>query len=240
MEETASQTSEHWVLAIDIETTGHYNIWKDPVIIGIGACLMGPAPALDAPKKFFFPCRTPDITEKCFETRCWTEFWSKFPDQLAILDTMGTFQEREKEMAHAFHQFRRECEQFVTNYATEHKQEKVKMHIVSDNGPFDCMHVSNLMMKYDICQPLTYTTEGKYCTIWNTHSMQYGFLAGAHPEKKDKWRLTQAIEDRYDLPKPEVVHDHNPANDAYSIAREFQTLLGIRDGLFHAKNVEGS
>lgn len=91
-----------------------------------------------------------------------------------------------------------------------------------------------------------------------THSMQKGLLAAVDPlwlfsdakdsesewiewllaegelteeEKPKFWSLTARIRYLYGIPKPPVEHDHNPANDAFTIAHEYAAiqLIGLDD-----------
>jgi hypothetical protein len=92
-----------------------------------------------------------------------------------------------------------------------------------------------------------------------THSMQNGLLAAVDPgwllsdDKKDTteywdwlqaegevddngkpkvWSSTARIRYLYNIPKPEVDHDHNPANDAYTIAHEYGAIQLIAEGQY--------
>lgn len=50
------------------------------------------------------------------------------------------------------------------------------------------------------------------------------------PYFKSDWGLTNRIFELYDVERPSINHDHNPANDACTIAYDQQVLFGIRDG----------
>ena len=81
--------------------------------------------------------------------------------------------------------------------------------------------------------PLLYAAASKkYSPLFETHSMQKGFLLGTDPEfdKHESWGFTQRIAETYEVPPLEKEHNHNPANDAYTIAHEFLTLIGIGEG----------
>jgi hypothetical protein len=45
----------------------------------------------------------------------------------------------------------------------------------------------------------------------------------------EEWGLTNVIASVYEVPTCDVKHDHNPANDAYTIAFDAQVLFGIMD-----------
>ena len=55
------------------------------------------------------------------------------------------------------------------------------------------------------------------------------------PSYKNNWGYTKRISELYDVPEQRVNHDHNPANDAYTIAFEQQVLFGIREGRISRK-----
>ena len=83
--------------------------------------------------------------------------------------------------------------------------------------------------------PIPYSASEKqeYCPFWETFSQQKGLLLSVDPTFKSDWGLTNRIFELYDIGKPNVAHDHNPANDAYTIAYDQQVLFGIRDGRIH-------
>ncbi len=49
------------------------------------------------------------------------------------------------------------------------------------------------------------------------------------------WGLVDKIRTLYDVPTSIVVHDHNPANDAYTIAFDTQVLFGLCNGKYKKK-----
>jgi hypothetical protein len=50
------------------------------------------------------------------------------------------------------------------------------------------------------------------------------------PNYKKDWDFTKRINELYETPVIEKKHDHNPANDAYTIGYDQQVLLNIRSG----------
>jgi hypothetical protein len=50
--------------------------------------------------------------------------------------------------------------------------------------------------------------------------------------KPKYWSLTARIRYLYEIPSPDVKHDHNPANDAYTIAHEYAAIQLIAQGSY--------
>jgi hypothetical protein len=69
------------------------------------------------------------------------------------------------------------------------------------------------------------TSNQEYETFFETHSMAKGFLL-AHGVNKD-WGLFDEIKKIYNIPTSEILHDHNPVNDAYTIAFNANVLFGL-------------
>ena len=73
----------------------------------------------------------------------------------------------------------------------------------------------------------------KYDSFYETYSEQRGLLMAIDPQfvQENSYGYTRRIEELFDIPKyTKKSHDHNPANDAYTIACEQQVLLGIMNG----------
>lgn len=103
---------------------------------------------------------------------------------------------------------------------------------MTDNNVFDGGLVNELIKKYLDVEPIPYSASEpqEYKPFWETFSQQKGLLAAVDPSFKSDWGLTDRIFQLYDVQKPSVNHDHNPVNDAYTIAYDQQVLFGIRDG----------
>jgi hypothetical protein len=107
---------------------------------------------------------------------------------------------------------------------------------------------------YQVARPAKYNG-GNPCT----HSMQNGLLASVDPHwmmsstkdaeskwiewlleqgevneegKPEYWSRTARIRYLYSIPKPDVEHDHNPTNDAYTIACEYLAIHAIALGAY--------
>jgi hypothetical protein len=206
------------VLAFDIERSGarceHHTI-------GIGASVVdSDFKELD---RLFLPGYIQ--SETIFEDRCFDEFWSKFPDKLEELAYEGdlNMEERQKEMITEFQAFRAKWEKYA-------KDNKVTIEVVADNNVYDGGFINEMIFQHTDSLPLPYNTEQKYKSFWETHSEQRGFLMGIDPEFKGSWGLSKRISELYEIPEMTNDHDHNPANDAYTIAFEHQVMIAIRDG----------
>jgi len=212
------------VLAFDIERSGGR---AEHETIGIGASVV------DSDFKeleyIFLPGYFPKthLTPTVFEQRCWNEFWSKQGETLNILEYKGPLgkTERQREMIEHFQQFRANWEK----YAVENK---CTLELVADNNVYDGGFLNELICQHTSGLPIPYTASRpqKYKSFWETHSEQRGLLMGVDPSFKNNWGLGKRINELYDVPEMRKNHDHNPANDAYTIAFEQQVLLGIRDG----------
>ena len=207
------------VLAFDIERSGGTDKHDT---IAIGASIVNDHfVELDSLfLKGYFPSDT------VFEQRCWDEFWSKNQDKLEMFAYNGDLckQEREAEMINSFQAFRLKWETFC-------KENNCKLELVSDNNVYDGGFINQLIFDYlPLMLPIPYNTQQKYKSFWETHSEQRGLLMGIDPEFKHDWGLTKRIGELFNVPTMLKSHDHNPANDAYTIAFEQQVMLGIRDG----------
>lgn len=214
---------EVWVLAFDIETTGSRPDNGD--IIAIGACVMNSQfeKLSGLFLKGYFPAET------VFEKRCKEEFWDKNIATLKHLTYDGPLgrEERKKEMICEFQGFRSFWEKKADS-------EGIKFALCSDNNVFDGGFINDYIWTYtstNLCLPIPYrASDQKYAPFWETHAQQRGLLMAADPEFKGDWGLTKRIAELYEVPECPVLHDHDPSNDAYTIAFEQQVLLGIRDG----------
>lgn len=214
---------EIWVLAFDIEATGSRSDNGD--IIAIGASVVDSAfnELGTMFVKGYFPGET------VFEERCKKEFWNDHPDKLISFTYEGTLDRRSKQwdMILQFQAFREKWEKKAVH-------EGKKLELCSDNNVFDGGFINEYITKYTgptEYLPIPYTASTKkYAPFWETHAQQRGLLMAVDPDFKEDWGLSKRIAELYDVPKCPVSHDHNPANDARTIAHEQQVLLAIRDG----------
>lgn len=211
------QQKNNIVLAFDIERSGS-TLEHDTIAIGASVvdwnfkeldnlCLLGYIPE-----------------ETIFEEKTWKEFWCNHQDILNTLIYKGskTKKEREKEMILEFQAFRKKWE----NCANKNN---LKLELCTDNNVFDGGFTNNMIFEHTSYLPIPYNTSHLYKSFWETHSEQRGLLMGVDKTFKEDWGFTKRIAELYNVPEMKKTHDHNPANDAYTVAFEQQILLNIRD-----------
>lgn len=214
-------------MAFDIERSGGRN---EHETIGIGATIVDHN--LNELDSLFLQGYFPKSTN--FEQRCWEEFWSKYEDKLNILTYEGplTKEERQQEMIIQFQQFRKKWEKYAVDNGIE-------LLLVSDNNVYDGGFINDLIYRYlPNTLPIPYSTAAKYRPFFETHSEQKGFLMAVDPHFDQNWGFQKRIGELYEVPKMKRKHDHNPANDAYTIAFEQQVLFAIQRGDIKRKKVE--
>jgi hypothetical protein len=219
---------EKIVLAFDIERSG---CGKEHDTIAMGASVVDSN--MNELDNFFFKCYIPGETN--FEQRCMDEFWSKNLEVLKTLEYHGdkTKKVLELEMITGFQNFRKKWELF----AEENGKTLV---LASDNKVYDGGFVNQLIFEHlPGTLPIPYSAgKQKYSAFYETHSEQRGLLFSVDSGYDKNWGFTDRIIELYSgMPEPKKMHDHNPANDAYSIAFDQQVLFGIREGKFTLKNL---
>lgn len=211
------------VLSFDIERSGATTEYDT---IALGASVVDAE--LKELDRYYCNCYFPKETK--FEPRCWEQFWSKHLDTLAVLTYTGdkTKLEREKEMIEGFQNFRSKWEK-------KSQEDKLEYYLTSDNNVYDGGFINDLIYKHmPNTLPIPYhASNQEYEAFFESHSMAKGFLL-ANGINAD-WGLVDKIRTLYDVPKSTVVHDHNPANDAYTIAFDAQVLFGLYDGKYKKK-----
>jgi len=167
-----------------------------------------------------------------FEERCWTEFWANKQNILELLinDDNLTFDDKERNMIQEF-------VKFVKKWQLDAFQKNYDLFIVSDNKIFDGERINALIMKYfpeDDLMPLPYNFNNKeYSSFWETHSMQKGFLMALSSKYIDtNWGFSNEMEQLFTVPSTIRKPTHLPEDDAYTIARDMQILLGVAEGRF--------
>jgi len=128
-------------------------------------------------------------------------------------------------MIQEFQSFRARWEKYA-------KDKQINFLLVSDNNIFDGGFINELIFKHlPTTLPIPYSAStGNYEAFFETHSVQKGFLMAVDPSYQDNWGLSNRISELFDIPEPDKKHDHNPANDAFSIAFEQQVLFAIQEG----------
>jgi hypothetical protein len=209
-----------YTLAIDIERSGAL---PEHNTIGIGMSVVDENfKELDS---LFLPGYNPKDCN--MEQKCWDEFWSKNEDTLNKLlhpnDSISS-SDIEKQMIISVQEFRKKWETICNN--SSHV-----LHLVSDNNVYDGGFINQLIFKYTDDMPIPYKVVDKsYNSFFETHSEQRGFLLAVDHEFNSNWGFTKRISDLYNVPVMNKLHDHNPANDAYTIAFDHQVLNNIRSG----------
>lgn len=219
------------VLAFDIERTGACR-WNET--IAIGASVVN--------EKFeqidqFLYCAYDDQAEKSWEERCWKEFGEKNKDVIeSIKANTSTSLSPDGLRVDMIDKF----VEFVAKWEKKAKEEGFRLERVTDNSPFDVHFLNDLIHKWDPARkpfPYTMSSPQEYSTLIETHSltkgllMMYGFFSAKGPEFVDKdWGMWPAVQELWDVGKPDITHDHMPNHDAYTIAWEFQKLAAIAKG----------
>ena len=216
-----------FTLAVDIEKVGA-RLGGD--IVAIGSVLMDRD--FQIHKEFF---------EKCFFDKSQVDddtmdFYEKNKKMFNNFKYEGdlTKEERLCEVINKFQNFRRECEDLAKTF-------NYKLEFVTDNNVFDGGHLNYLIEKYTKDLPIPYSASKDengnqtYSTFFETHSELRGILASMCPDFKEDWGYTDKIKEVFDLPEFKIKHDHNPLNDAKTIAYDHIVFLGIRDGYYKLK-----
>lgn len=207
-------------LAFDIERSGGTNK-HDTIAIG-ASVLDEDFNELDS---LFLPGYVSGETQ--FEPRCWEEFWSKNTDVLNIIKYTGnlSYSDRQKEMIEAFQAFRCKWEELCESNGHE-------LILVSDNAVYDGGFINQMIFTHiPDTLPIPYSAKKqKYKPFRETNSILRGILFVADPDYTSQFGLSRRIAEIYDVPTPIAKHDHNPANDAYTIAYDFQVANAIAKG----------
>jgi len=212
------------VFATDIERTGATNNYET---IGIGVCVLDSN--FNELSTLFLNGYIKGQT--VFEPRCWEEFWSKNTDKLDILEYKGDLskEQRQKEMITLYQNYRKAWEMYC-------KKNNLKLELVFDSNIYDGGFLNNMIMTHLVDLPMPYSaSEQQYTICWETHSQLRGLLMAVASDFKEDWGLNDKVKELYNVPSMQRQHDHNPVNDAYSIAYDQQVLLNIRDGKIKLK-----
>jgi hypothetical protein len=208
-----------YTLAFDIERSG---CTKNYDTIGIGASVVDSN--FNELDSLFLAGYFPKETQ--FEKRCWDEFWVKNQDSLKQLEYSGTlnYKERQAEIIFLFQEFRKKWE----NKALA---DNVELDLVSDGCVFDAGFINEMIFEHlDNVLPIPYSASTQqFSPFYDTTSEIKGILSIVDPTFKENWGYFNKLNELYNLPKFEKKHDHNPANDAFTIAVQHQIVLNIRD-----------
>lgn len=169
-----------------------------------------------------------------FDEVCWNQFWSEHIDILKTLIYKGslTKEERQLDMITQFQDFRAKWEE---------KSEKNgdTLILVSDNNVYDGGFINDMIYKYlpdHLPIPYTVTTKS-YDNFYETGSIFRGIVSVVDPSYKKEYGFTYRANKLYDVPEKKYKHTHNPADDAYGIAFDFQVSVGIAKGTIKLKKI---
>lgn len=206
--------SAYHVLAIDIETSGCS--FKQHGIVSVGASLQDQnSNELDS---FQMNLALP---EGCrYEERCVKEFWSENKE---IHDFVQQNAITPKEAMHKF------CA-FLTEVETRFPE----LIVLSDNPSFDIAWLNLYLDEYTDRLPLNYAENMTYRIIWDTYSMQKVLLC-QRGDFESSWELPEKLGFKSKWPA-----DHNPLNDARTIADYFNQTVKEMKKSFGNKVSAGS
>ena len=192
-----------FIFSLDIEHSGYE-------IIAIGAVVVD-----ETGNKIHEFLATSYHEETIFTKKCWSEFWSKNPEALLGLVDCPQKVSNTSELTELFY-----------NFYTDvwHQQ----MTFISDNPGFDIGELNaelNCLGKSSL-----YTDQyGKYHKIKDVVGVQEGIIRARNNGVSPEWGLSQFIREQYatGTKLPLIEHDHNPVNDAHSIAIDYLICLEI-------------
>lgn len=217
------------IVGIDIETTGVYQ-GNDLIILG-SIVAIDPVTMRIVTREIFEPNenmfgrRIPkpsdgetyeDVWVKCgFEKRCYQDFWSKNLELLEKIqrDYDNIVSDDDASLASRVNSILQKIEEASSESLT----------IVSDTMAYDTVFVSGLLITHGY-KPLYYSRGGRYRWIYHTSSYFLGIWGGnIAGMDRDDWRdyddwLKNVVGVMDGCPTD---HDHNPENDAITIAWGF-------------------
>ena len=203
------------VLAFDIERSGSTNEYDT---IAIGASVVDEN--LHELDRFVYLSYITNETR--FEDKCMKEFWSKHLDILNTLKYTGPLnkQENESNMINEFQQFRSKWESYC-------KENSHQYYLVSDNTIYDGGFINMLIYKYmKKTLPIPYSAKTQqYDDLYETTSIMKGLLLSNNVESDNN--MYKTLQTIYNIPNCPILHNHNPANDAFNIGFQAQVLLNI-------------
>jgi len=238
--QVAEKMRECIVVAVDIETSGAL---AENNVIGVGVSVVDDDCVELAGRAWgcYFPHRTGklqtarDLAHRqyhtVFEERCARDFWSTPGPAGALVDLAYTgplgVLERHEQVIRALYAFIQVWEEWALHRGFEFE-------VVSDNPSFDIGLLNTWMRSYmGDTFPLPYSTLGEYSyrACLDTTSLKRGLLMAVDPAWDSNWGCTKRIAQLYMCPPTRgKAHNHNPQNDAYTIAYDRQVLRGIRRG----------
>ena len=191
-------------VAFDIEHTGN-------TLLAIGMCVGDESGTVLKKRRANVKVKWPsgeDLGD--FETRCWNEFWSRQPAEL-----IQTLQEEAKDLKQSMDTL----VSWLDELEREFPAPEYKIKFLSDNPSFDIGNLDHYLKEQCGRRALRYSSTGTYRAVDNPDDMLDVF-----PKSVVKTE-TEEI-------KKVIVHDHNPANDAEYIYRQYLLVLKLKQQYF--------
>lgn len=168
-----------------------------------------------------------------FEKKCWDELWSKHIDVLDKLKKEIKY-ENEMEMIIDFYNYYNNfCKKYLTNDGQFDGPSKyIEIRIISDNVSFDVAELNNKILKYmNISSGLSKQMDN-YIIPFDTTSYCYGIVCALNLDTQNYscHNILKLLNDKY---KIDIIHDHNPVNDA---KKEVLQLMRIMNILYRINN----
>lgn len=192
-------------VAFDIEKAGCLNLTHP--IVSIGYAVGTAEGKLYYKGKFNLKVQWPNIATDGtvinygdFEPRCWNEFWSKRPAELIAKLTENAKSQLEGMSAFAT---------FLGELEAKHGT----LVFLSDNASYDIATLDVNLERYVSRKPLRYSSTGQYRSLLPADDLLETLPVDKQAELVTKW-IT-----------PFNTHDHDPANDAEVIYRQYVAYL---------------
>jgi hypothetical protein len=145
-----------------------------------------------------------------FEPRCWHEFWAPRPElQDFIKQNVVSPQEAMLQFA-----------KMLADLEIEFPENRFKIKVLSDNPSFDVGRLDMYLDKYVQRMPVRYSGLHRYRSVDAPDDMLSVF-----PKEVVKTLIQTKID-------PVVQHDHNPANDAEHIYRQYLLVQELKQTYF--------
>lgn len=148
-----------------------------------------------------------------FEDRCYDEFWSKQPQNIIdeCIDNALSAEQQYPLLA-----------EWINQLETTYPSPEYKISFLTDNASFDIASIDYGLEKYLNRKPMRYSSTGKYRSIISADDMLY--MLNDENKKKAYFEINK-----------DVVHDHNPVNDAHFVYLQYYyaLLFANMDYLWH-------
>lgn len=191
-------------VAFDIEHTGE-------ILLAIGMCVGNEDGDVLKKKRVNVKVHWPDDHSLGdFEERCWNEFWSKQSSEL-----IATLKENAIPLKHAIETLAGWLNELETTYPSS----DYEINFLSDNPSFDIGILDHYLKTICGRRALRYSLDGVYRSVEN-------------PDDMLKMFLKQDVEGELNLIRNKVLHNHDPANDAEFIYRQYLAARELRYSTF--------